>query len=471
MDRSTIGHRREPCVPIAALAGIAAPAGPTASGAPAASTRPLFVARTAVLAALATTASPAIASAQDRPLTADFADVYRVGGIEAADWAQFSTSGAVAFDEAGNLVILDDAAHRVIVLDRTGGLVRVVGREGQGPGEFHEPSDLIVWRDGRFAVPDAGHQALQVFGEDGRLLHFVRMEGQGGSPLAGLTRFRGSWRADPGGEGAFRQGVSSALGKTVGAFAQLFGAGAESEGVDDRGIERVEIVGDTATARPVLHAWRVPRGDDPDGLSVNDLADQSRLMTSMVGMLNDRLYYEPDLLWDVLPDGTIAYSDSSAYAVRIVGADGAATGVLRRPHEPEAVDSRIRSRTIARALRNHERNLEGTSEDVLAQLPGLPGAFREQIETRDFFAEVPIVRDLRATWEGALWIQRRGKEPWDDRGAIDVFDRDREYLGTFADGTTEMPDAFGPDGLVAFWELDELDVPIIVVRRLPTAVR
>ena len=34
-----------------------------------------------------------------------------------------------------------------------------------------------------------------------------------------------------------------------------------------------------------------------------------------------------------------------------------------------------------------------------------------------------------------------------------------------------MPAAFGPDGLVVYWEFDGLDVPTIVVKRLPEAVR
>ena len=34
-----------------------------------------------------------------------------------------------------------------------------------------------------------------------------------------------------------------------------------------------------------------------------------------------------------------------------------------------------------------------------------------------------------------------------------------------------MPDAFGPDGMAAFIELDELGVASVVVRRLPEAVR
>ena len=34
-----------------------------------------------------------------------------------------------------------------------------------------------------------------------------------------------------------------------------------------------------------------------------------------------------------------------------------------------------------------------------------------------------------------------------------------------------MPDAFGPDGLVAFIETDEFYVPVITVRRLSQRVR
>ncbi len=40
-------------------------------------------------------------------------------------------------------------------------------------------------------------------------------------------------------------------------------------------------------------------------------------------------------------------------------------------------------------------------------------------------------------------------------------------MGTFATGVTEIPGAFGPDGLAAYIETDDFDVPTIVVRRLP----
>ena len=56
-------------------------------------------------------------------------------------------------------------------------------------------------------------------------------------------------------------------------------------------------------------------------------------------------------------------------------------------------------------------------------------------------------------------------------GPIDLLTPDGDYIGTYAAGATEMPDAFGPDGLAAFIELDELDVTSVVVRRLPVEGR
>ena len=56
-------------------------------------------------------------------------------------------------------------------------------------------------------------------------------------------------------------------------------------------------------------------------------------------------------------------------------------------------------------------------------------------------------------------------------GPIDVIGSEGRYSGTFPVGQLEMPDACGPDGLVAFIETDEFDVPVITVRRLPSPIR
>lgn len=410
------------------------------------------------------------AQTQDRPLTPDFPEVYRVGGLAAEDWAQFTSPGAMGFDGSGNLYVLDEAAFQVIVLDRSGELVRTVGRRGEGPGEFQRPGDLVVWRDGTFAVSDAGHNAFQIFGADGALEHFVRMSAEQ-SPLA-MDPAGLSLRPGPRTGEVYRQGQPDVLGPVFGALSELLGGEVSTSGVDHRGLERLELGGAVVAVDPIVEAWRVPRETSTEEFSLDDLANESRASRALVGvMTGPMMYFEPDLHWDALPDGSIAYSDSSAYAIKLAAADGSPSGVLRRTHEPEPVTGRIRSRMIERALRDFEGQLDGTDEEDLARAPNLPDAFRDELQEREFFHEVPVVRLLRAGWSGTLWVQRRGDEPWDDDGPIDVFGADREYVGTFPAGATEIPPAFGPDGLVAFWELDELDVPSIVVKRLPEALR
>ena len=88
-----------------------------------------------------------------------------------------------------------------------------------------------------------------------------------------------------------------------------------------------------------------------------------------------------------------------------------------------------------------------------------------------FHAEVPVVAAVRVSWAGSLWVKRSTEPGTSGPGPIDVLAADGRYVGTFRAGQLEMPDAFGPDGLVAFVEADEFDVPVITVRRLPREVR
>ena len=126
--------------------------------------------------------------------------------------------------------------------------------------------------------------------------------------------------------------------------------------------------------------------------------------------------------------------------------------------------------------------VEAMMEEMLAGL-------RDALANASFMPEVPLVRDLRTTWDGMIWVQRWGSDPLAQidaqtalaggdpegeeaaAGWIDVLSLEGEYVGTLSLGQTPMPDAFGPGGLVAFVETDEFDVQTIILKRLPEAVR
>ncbi|MXY31941.1 MAG: hypothetical protein F4043_13515 [Gammaproteobacteria bacterium] len=406
-------------------------------------------------------AVPAVA--QDRSLTLESTEIYRAGGADAQEeWAFFGPGLQLRFDEAGILVVLDALNKRVVVIGPDGQLVRVIGREGEGPGEFRSAMAFAVWRDGRFAVPDLGHSAIQVFSPEGELERFVRMNDEDRPGSSAL--FHSEIRADQRGERIIARGVGGVLVAMANRMNRRMGYQEDetSSGVDDRALETLDFSGDVVVSRPILQGWRAPRLET--GLSPADEADWGQVVASM----EDR-YFEPGFHWDVLPDGTLAYSDSTAYAIRLASPDGSVTDVLRRPLSPEPVSARIRRATIAYHLERLEERLERPPSTGLPFMAPDPEGRRRRIRERGFYHEIPVVRGLKATWDGGLWIQRRGEDPWDDDGSIDVFSPDREYLGTLPAGDPGMPAAFGPDGLVVHLERDELDVPTLVVSRLTSA--
>ncbi|MCY3777199.1 MAG: hypothetical protein OXH11_14585, partial [Candidatus Aminicenantes bacterium] len=73
------------------------------------------------------------------------------------------------------------------------------------------------------------------------------------------------------------------------------------------------------------------------------------------------------------------------------------------------------------------------------------------------------------SWEGAIWVRHRGDEGTEG-SRIDLISAAGRYLGTLAPGSS-MPSAFGPNGLAAFVETDDMDVSHVVVQRLPDGMR
>ncbi|MYC99022.1 MAG: hypothetical protein F4X13_07115 [Gammaproteobacteria bacterium] len=365
--------------------------------------------------------------AEDRILEAEFEEVYRVGSIAGNAWEQFSRVSAVGFGESGNLHVMDDQGGRVVIVSEEGELVREFGRIGDGPGEFAGNTNtavgFTVLGDGRTVVFDPGHGAFDVFGPDGEFERSVRMPGNSMYLMRTLLPARD-------GENVITTSV------------EAFGMGGRAGGPEPsfRPIYRLVLTGDEAVQDTVVRAWR-PSGD-PDG-------------------------FEPELVAGALPGGGLVYTDSSAYAIKVAAGNGALTRVLSRPFRPEPVTDRIRDREIERQLEENEERVAQSDPRLAAARAELG---RRRISSMEFYHEVPVIRDLQTSWEGTIWVLRRGEEPASD-GPIDVLAPDGRYIGTFAAGTTAMPDAFGPDGLAAFIERDEFDVASVVVRRLSADVR
>lgn len=401
-------------------------------------------------------------TAEDRPLEADFEEVYRVGSLTGEDWEQFGRIYEVAFDGAGNAYLLDIDAFTVMVVDREGALVRTIGRQGDGPGEFDFPRQLAVLEDGRVVVSDiARHRAFQVFDSDGQFHRGVRV-------LDNLLGIRGRFHPHRGEDNAV------VLSGWVDRFEP--GRSARDESAPGRRpILRIALDRDTAVWDTVAHGWA------PPSFTRLEVGGRNLLME---GQAPPPRTFDPELLVGPLPGGGVVFSDSSTYAIKVVGPTGAVDRILTRPFQPEQVTDRILEAEMERQFEVHARNLEarGQTSRIVTNartgetaVGGMDDWMREAalrstraiLEATPAADEVPVVLDMRTTWDGEIWVRRRGDDLLSD-GPIDVLTPDGRYPGSYP-ADTPMPTAFGPMGLVAFVETGELGEHTVVVKRVARA--
>ncbi|MCY3698601.1 MAG: hypothetical protein OXH46_03035 [Gemmatimonadetes bacterium] len=420
---------------------------------------------------------------EDRPLAADFEDVYRIGGIAAEGWDAFTEIADLDFDAGGRLYIRDEAASstRIVVVDGAGGLVAEFGRRGDGPGELRDVGHMVARPGGGVVIVDNGHRAYLLFGPDGSFERAIRFAIEGASETASALAVR-----------AAREGETLFLTRSPDA---RISNGQMSVQAGDRTIYRASLSDvDEAAASPFAEGWQA----QPEQEITMEAADPSDMFDAFGDAF---MGFVPDLVFDVLPGGGVAYSDSSAYAIRIQPAPGAPVRVVGRPLLPEPVTERLRERARARMMESLEASVTGQVNgqsfddlppelraQVTAMVDEMVDGMRDAVANAGFMPEVPIVRDLRTTWEGTIWVQRWGSDPLAQidaqvapsgggsegeeaaAGWIDVFSPAGEYMGTLLLEDTPMPDAFGPGGLVAFVETDEFDVPTIILKRLPPTI-
>lgn len=391
---------------------------------------------------------------EDRWLEADFGEVYRVGSLDGADWEQFGNVRTVAFDGAGQLYVFDDQADRIFVVGPDGEYRRSFGRPGEGPGEFRDPAALAVFRDGRAVVADTRHRAYHIFDANGDFERMVRMVSEGG------VRIVTELLPNPLGGSVF-----SAIGGRALSFSWSREAGpGDAPPHRSRAIERLLLVGEVVERDTVAEGW-LPAAGEPPTIDIAGAQMRFPLAPPQV--------FGPRMLLGVLPNGDVVFSDSTRYAIKLARPGEGVWRILDRPFGPTPATDAVNGAEKRRRL----RVLAATPDDELPRsnfIPGSPEEIRrrerERIANLEFFDEVSVVRDLKSTWNGRIWVQRHGEEPGDDDGPIDVLSADGRYVGTYPAGSTAMPGAFGPDGLAAFVEEDELGVKVVVVKRLPERV-
>ncbi|MDE2764185.1 MAG: hypothetical protein OXK74_15615 [Gemmatimonadota bacterium] len=374
---------------------------------------------------------------EDRWLEAVIEELYQVGSAVTGEaWEQFGQIMDVAFDRAGHLYVLDRQAQLVYVVGGDGRLIRESGGAGEGPGEFAETAAMAVFDDGRVVVGDPSRRGYHVVAAGGEFERMVRMAEPGVASVGRVV-------AQPGSDAVVGVPTQSRI--------MVFSGAVFSVPVRfpvSHALVRIILSGEETVRDTIVEAWLPPIGSE--GMDQVRIANYAPRPTSLLPE------FSPEFHWGVLPGGRVAFSDSTTYAVKVAAPAAGVVRILTRPFEPEPVTGRIIRAEKDRRLRRLEETAE-PGDDLQAR--------RRGIEGMDFHTELSVIRGLGTTWDGHIWVLRRGDDPNDD-GPIDVLSPEGRYVGSLPAGTTELPDAFGPDGLVAIVEINELGVQTVTVKRV-----
>jgi len=463
----------------------------------------------------------------DRELDGSMETVYSYGTAFGEIHEMLGDQVQLGFDDQGQLFILDSNSFRVLVVDEEGSFVREFGRQGDGPGELSSPRTMIVQPDGSIAIYDSRTRAFTLFDDVGQYsgdvrvaMGFnqteqqVRLAGQDMLAVLGLgSNFvipgRGARAGGPqptvttGGRGG-RGGRGGGGGNQGGRGG---GRGDQPDTVPSTMPMRLIDLA-SATADVFYEAWRPQLAEIPadalnqaqggrggrGGRGANRFTDPNN-----VGFL-------PIILFDGFADGSVAVADSSDYSIDIVSPSGQILQVISRDISARVVTLEMRELDRDRRIWDIENETSspiqgfaqvgggfgggfggrgggggggrggdrggrgggqggGQPQDAQAQIDDAIEREMERLETMPYAPEIPVVRHIKTDPAGRLWVERV-PESLLGPGPIDVFSLETGYIGTFPAGEFQLPEVFGPDGLVAFIERDEYDVPIVVVKRL-----
>jgi len=331
-------------------------------------------------------------------------ELWRVGG-EDDEETIFGIVNRALVDEDNNIYLLDAQLAEVNVFSPDGVLVKTLGHEGDGPGEFRGPTDMCFLPDGNLGV-------VQAF--PGKVIKLA----MDGTPA-------GTWQlGDPASGGFF---IMRALKSDGG----IVVAGGTEQHVDQANgkISRRNFVGALAEDGTLAHVYT-----------------ETEHIMDLANMKLDELQIieSPDRRYDLSREGkTIVAIPRYGYEISVFDKAGQLERVFTREYESWKRDERAMTMW---------QNIFDTIERT--QLPGAP------IHIEEF---QPDVEFLRVASDGSIWVLT-SRAMWDSPEGVftsyDVFSPDGVYqkkLDIICEGDSRKDFLFfGGDDLVfvvtGFWD-------------------
>jgi hypothetical protein len=183
----------------------------------------------------------------------------------------------------GRLYVYDQPGNAIFLFDAQGALLKKIGRQGSGPGEFNQNGGMRVLRDGRLAQWDSRSARVSFFSADGEFLNQWTV-------LGGFSTSNGLHTDSSGAVLWYRPVTDPREGEILGRFGlvRLREGGAIGDSLipPDLRVERITYVarqeGSTSATSPT-HSPRFTWAWHPDGYFVSIATSTYRVEVSRPG--------------------------------------------------------------------------------------------------------------------------------------------------------------------------------------------
>jgi hypothetical protein len=341
----------------------------------------------------------------------------------------------------GRVLVADPLGKALYVVDMTSGRRTVVGREGQGPGEYRQPDAVWPLPGDSTLVVDLGNGRLTTLGPDlsfGTTSPITVGEPRMGAPMVF----------------AIPQGVDGEGRVYARSMGGGMGQGAYPDSADILRIDR-----DARTADPVAR------------FKIQSMTQQTSGSANNRAVAISPVPLSPEDAWGIAPDGSVVLVRSNDYHLERIGPDGRVTRGPPVPFDPVRIRTAEKEEYLAEQGRSGGGIQVGVTvvNDQMSMSfarSGRGGEDRE-IDQYTWPDEKPPFYGGRVPVDprGRAWVRRqvRAGEP----STYDVFDPSGARVGTVLLDNGKRVVGFG-EGAVYVVAFDEFDLNYLERYAMPT---
>jgi len=286
----------------------------------------------------------------------------------------FESVSNIKCDKNGYVYVCDYKAHNIKIFDSDGTFFKLIGREGQGPGEFNRPYDITV-TDKRLIIWNMGNRRLDALTKDGEFIKSVPISIYDGWPQ-----------------------MMKALPN-----------------------------GDIAIASEKLH---LGQSDKPQDYSIDiyspDLEKKKRIYTQQIWRnkyvrkedraTNIPMPFSPRVYWDVSPTGKIVIGYSKNYEIEIYGIDGEKISSFRHAYTPEKITNEDKKKVFASIGIFSVGEIKMGADDFI-------------VKNTEFPKIKPAFKQMKVDSEGNILVRGYRKNRDEEARFFDAFDSQGNFLG------------------------------------------